>query len=149
MDPVTLVLVPGILGGVVIALIAFSTRLWPRRPAALAPPYEPDEPITNMYNISGVRVAGIGGLGLLAMAATVAFNVPMIGAAMALGVLLGSAFAAGLILYMRRSGPMPSSGKGIGASTVLSLREPSRDDLSGAPVDVDGLQRDVVPVPAH
>ena len=149
MDPVTLVLIPGILGGIVIALVASYNRLWPRRPALLAPPYEPDEPITNMYNISGVRVAGIGGLGLLAMAATVALNVPMIGAVMATGVLLGGAFAVGLILYKRRSGPMPSSGKGIGASTVLPLRAQAGDVVCRDAADRDELRRDAVLVPAH
>ena len=149
MDPVTLVLVPGILGGVVIALVVFYNGFWPRRPAPLAPPYEPDEPITNMYNISSVRVAGIGGLGLLAMASAVALNVPMIGAAMGLGVVLGGIFAVGMILYKRRSGPMPSSGKGIGASTVLSLREKPRDLISSDAADTDELRRDAVFVPAH
>jgi hypothetical protein len=135
MDPVTLVLVPGMLGGLAIGIL-LSNRLRARRQSPLAPPYEPDAPITNMYNISAVRVAGVGGLGLLAMATTVALNVPMIGAAMALGAVLGGAFAVGLILYKRRTGPMPSSGKGIGASTVLPLREPPPVEVNRAPDDL-------------
>lgn len=149
MDPVTLVLVPGILGGLAIALVALTSRLRGRDPARLAPPYEPDEPITNMYNISSVRVAGVGGLGLLAMATAVALNVPMIGLAMALGVGLGGAVALGLILSKRRSGPMPSSGKGIGASTVLSLRDRPRTAIRGDADGADDLRRSAVPAPAR
>ena len=64
-------------------------------------------------------------LGLLAMAAAVALDVPMTGAA------------------------MPSSGKGIGARTVLSLRKTSRPDLETGKNALDDLRRDAVLVPAR
>jgi hypothetical protein len=135
----------GIAGGLVFALLARRRR----QPGLGAPPYAADDPATDVINMSSIKVAGVGGLGLVAMAAAVALNVPMIGAAMTLGLGFGIILAAGLILYARLKGPMPSSGKGIGASTVLALREGP-----GAPADADraddhDLQRGVILVPAQ
>lgn len=149
MDPVTLVLVPGILGGLIIALGAFVSRRRDGGSSVLPPPYQPDDPITNMYNISSVRVAGVGGLGLLAMAGAVALNVPMIGLTMALGLGLGLIVAAALILAKRRSGPMPSSGKGLGASSVLALRESPRTPGARDQGDPGDVRCDTVLAPAR
>ena len=55
--------------------------------------------------------AGIGGLGLVAMALAVALDVPRIGQTVALGLVLGAVFAAILIGRRRRRGPLPSSGQ--------------------------------------
>jgi hypothetical protein len=82
---------------------------------------------TDVINAARIRVSGIGGLGLVAMALVVAWNVPRIGQELAVGGLLGVALAAVLILRRRRTGPLPTSGGRPGANTVLSINE------SGAP----------------
>jgi len=63
----------------------------------------PDPISTDPINIAHIRVAGIGGLGLVAMAAVVAWNVPAIGTAMTIALVSGGAFAAGLIAWRRRA----------------------------------------------
>jgi hypothetical protein len=118
MEPITLILVPGILGGVIFAAIIFRLQ----RPEGTTDVvrFSP----TDVINAAHIRVAGVGGLGLVAMAAAVALAVPRIRLTLAIGCLLGVGLAAALIYYRRRrSGPLPSSGQGAGANTVLRLEE--------------------------
>lgn len=132
MDPVTLVVVPGFLGGIVLAIafVHFQRRSLNRRD-----PFQGDSP-TDVINISRIRVAGIGGLGLVAMATIVAIAVPGIGVPLAVSAVLGVVMAVGLIALRRRSGPMPSSGQQAGANTTLSIDAPDvppTDDRPPAP----------------
>lgn len=76
---------------------------------------------TDVINAARIRVAGIGGLGLLAMALVVAFNVPRIGLTLAAGALAGVALAAVLIVLRRKAGPLPASGGRPGATTILAI----------------------------
>jgi hypothetical protein len=120
MDPVTLVLGVGFLGGLVLALLIFRMQ---------APGESVDSlrlhPIsTDVINIARIRVDGIGGLGLVAMALTVAWFVLRIRQHVAIGVGLGVVFAIVLIALRRRNGPLPSSGETPGANTTLSIDEP-------------------------
>ena len=69
MDPVTMIVVPGFLGGLVLAIV----------------------------------------------------DVPMIGFSIALGFTFGLAGAVAVILRHRRTPPLPSSGRHMGANDVLSL----------------------------
>ena len=90
-------------------------------------------PPTDVINAARIRVAGIGGLGLVTMALIVAWNVPRIGQELSIGGLLGVVLAAVLILRRRRTGPLPTSSGRSGANTVLSIDEPAvqetkRDD---------------------
>lgn len=128
MDPVTTILIPGFLGGIVIAALYV---LWQRRhgSAPSLTTYSRPEPLSiDAINFSSLRVAGIGGLGLVAMAAAVALDVPRIGETIAIGFVFGVVIAAVMILRRRRTGPMPSSGRGLGANTVLSIDSPPRRD---------------------
>jgi hypothetical protein len=97
--------------------------------------------------VASIKVAGVGGLGLVAMATTVALNVPQIGVAIGLGLVLGSVGAVILIVRARRAGPMPSSGKGIGASTVLSLQDSGGTGLKPDADSERGVGRHVSLVP--
>jgi hypothetical protein len=119
MDPV-LIMIPGFLGGVVVAfaLSGWRRRRHARRSNQIA---APGPPSTDAINISSIRVAGIGGLGLVAMALAVAWNIPRIGQSMALGLLLGVVMAVALIVARRRVGSMPSSGRHGGANVVLAI----------------------------
>ena len=122
MEPLVIILVPGILGGLAFALIALVASRRTRQPAIVPPRAHADLPITSMSNIATLRVAGVGGLGLVAMATSVALYLPTVRLAMALGLGLGILTACVLILRARKAGPMPSSGTGTGASTVFHLQ---------------------------
>lgn len=90
---------------------------------------------TDVINAARIRVAGIGGLGLLAMALVVAFNVPRIGLTLGVGAIAGVALAATLILLRRKSGPLPTSGGRPGANTVLSIDDPRPSEVEEATTD--------------
>lgn len=122
-NPVTWIVIPGLLGGLVIALAIHKLQRSGQTGAA-DDPFTRGPLSTNVINMARIRVAGIGGLGLVAMAATVALNVPRIGRTLSAGLLLGVIFAAVLILWRRRQGPIPSSGRRAGANTMLSIDDP-------------------------
>jgi hypothetical protein len=133
MDPVTTILIPGFLGGVVIAALYV---LWQRHhgSAPWLTTYSRPEPLSiDAINFSSLKVAGVGGLGLVAMAAAVALDVPRIGETIAIGFVFGVVIAAVMIVRRRRTGPMPSSGRGLGANTVLSIDTPSRREDAERP----------------
>ena len=120
MDPFILVMVPGFVAGLVIAFVLLkwqqhdrtgaSDRVFTREPVS-----------TDVINMSRIRVSGVGGLGLVAMAVAVAWNVPRIGQSLSAGMILGTVTAALLILWRRRTGPLPSSGAHSGANTTLAI----------------------------
>jgi hypothetical protein len=85
---------------------------------------DPETGSTDVINAARIRVAGVGGLGLVAMALVVAWFVPRIGRTLAVGLVLGGIFALVLILGRRRTGAMPSSGLRPGANTILSIDDP-------------------------
>ena len=121
MDPVTLVLVPGLLGGLVLALLFFKLQQH-RHGDELSPDTFRNLPIsTDVINMAHIRVAGIGGLGLVATALWAAWFVPRIGQTLAVGLVFGVILAVAMILRRRHSGPMPSSGRRPGANTMLSI----------------------------
>lgn len=123
-NPVTLIVIPGFVGGLVIAVVI--GMLQRRAPAGRAADQAfGREPLsTDVINMAHIRVAGIGGLGLVAMAATVALNVPRVGQPVAAGMILGALSGAVLIFWRRRKGSLPSSAARTGASTTLGIDEP-------------------------
>ncbi len=76
---------------------------------------------TDVINAARIRVMGVGGLGLVAMALLVAIFVPRIGQSVGIGLCLGVLLAVALIAGRRRAGPLPSSGQRVGANTILSI----------------------------
>ena len=136
MDPVMLVLVPGVIGGVVLALIIFRIQA----PRTGVDPLRNFPLTTDIINMARIRVDGVGGLGLVAMALTVAWFVLKIRVHLAIGLGLGILFAIVLIaLRRRRGGPMPSSGETPGANSTLALDGPPSPADSG-PHDVPGAR---------
>jgi len=134
MDSVTLILVPSILGGLVVAWLV--TRLQGRGPDALLDESADLSISTDVINIAHIRAAGLGGLGLFAMALVVAVFVPAIRVAVSAGVLFGVVLAIIMILRKRRTGPLPSSGGSAGANVILSIDQPAaseNEDLEGSP----------------
>jgi hypothetical protein len=125
MDPVTLVLMLSILGGFAFAWLIARIGAWigSRGPTALVD--VPMEPVsTDVINIAHIRAAGIGGLGLFAMALVVAWFMPRIGLTLGAGAVFGALLGAVMILRRRRTGPLPSSGGSAGANVVLSIEHP-------------------------
>jgi hypothetical protein len=121
MDPVILIVVPGLIGGAAIAIFIALQR---RRSGERTSDRFSDDPSTDVINMARIRVAGVGGLGLIAMAAVVAWFVPRIGQTLLIGLVLGVVLAGVLILRRWRSGPMPSSGRRSGANAILSIDNP-------------------------
>jgi len=130
MEPIVMIGVPGFIGGLLIAWLFI--RLHERRPTRPDTAPLADEPVsTDVINMARIRVAGIGGLGFVAMALAVAWAVPRIGQSLATGFVLGAAFGAVLILVRRRTGPMPSSGRRAGANTTLAIDDQPEPEKEG------------------
>jgi hypothetical protein len=109
-----------LLGGVAFALLL--VKLKGRPSTQMVPDLSGRETrSTDAINMAHIRVAGVGGLGLIAVAAIIALDIPSIGQSVAMGFVFGACFAAFLILKRRRAGPMPSSGQSAGANTTLSI----------------------------
>ena len=115
MTPLILVGI-GILGGLI---LAFILARFPARPERLPDERRLDPPSTDIINIARIRVRGIGGLGLVAMAMTVAAFVPRIRLTMAIALVLGCAMAGLLIARRRRHSA--SSDIGPGAHSMLPM----------------------------
>jgi hypothetical protein len=85
-------------------------------------------PLTvDAINMARIRVMGGPGLGLVAVCALVAIYIPFIGLSLAAGSLFSLVVASIIIRRRRKSGPVPSSSRALGAGTVLKLQV-SRSD---------------------
>lgn len=119
MDPVLMLLIPGVLGGVVVALLLRHAH-WTEDSGPVAPPA--GQPLSSgAINMAHIRVAGEGGLGLVAIAVASAIFVPRIGQTIGLGFVLGAVLAVALVAWRRHKGPLPSSGKHPGAHGELGI----------------------------
>jgi hypothetical protein len=105
MEPLLIVLVPGLLGGFVLALLLASKR---EGPPSLVVPRRLAPPSPSLINMSHIRVDGIGGLGMVAAVVVVAIADPRIRLATIIAVGLGAGLAWLLIAIRRRSGGMQS-----------------------------------------
>ena len=121
MDPVSLIVVPGFLGGLVIALVVFLRQHRASRNPSVTRIAHAEPLSTDIINMSSIKVAGVGGLGLVAMAVAVALDLPRIGLTVGVGFALGMGLALALILRRRTTGSMPSSGQHTGANTTLAI----------------------------
>lgn len=96
--------IPAVAGGVATGVLLFLThrsrRIDHLEHATDAPASVP----TGIFNMSSVSPAGLGGLGLIAMALLLAFTFQRIGESLALGLAGGIAAAVVLIHYRRRHG---------------------------------------------
>ena len=126
MEPLIIIAVPGLLGGILLALVLIRVQLRPE--AEARKPLQP--PSTSMINMSRIRVDGLGGLGMVAMAATVAIFVPRIRLSIVIALILGIALAALLIARRRQRGPLPSSSDHSGAHSIF-INDPPEQSSSG------------------
>ena len=137
MAPIFFVVLAGVVGGLAFAYV-FSKMKRSRNEPELSDVFPQGTASTDVINMAHIKVAGVGGLGLVVVALAVALDVPQIGQSQAISAVLGILFAVGLILWRRRRGPMPSSGGQMGANTMLSIdnpeppSDPSRQPPGGA-----------------
>ena len=139
MEPLLIILVPGLFGGLVLALLIASKRqgtpstVVPRRLAAPSP---------SLINMAHIQVEGVGGLALVAVAMAVAVVDPRIRLAMIVAAVLGTALAVVLIATRRRTGALPSGGDGPEDRSTLRLdADQRRTHLAGVRGTIDQVER--------
>ena len=81
-----MIVLPGMFGGLIVALFI---GLFGGRPRSDSSEARLEPPSPHLINMANIRVAGGGGLGMVAMAITVAIFVPQIRFSMAVAMLLG------------------------------------------------------------
>jgi hypothetical protein len=135
----TLALVAG-----AIALL-FRTRL-PGAQRYSSDPFASEVQSTDVINFARLRVAGLGGLGLVVVCLGIAIALPRIGQTMALAAIGGALVAFGVIRRRRERGPLDSSHAQPGARSVLvEPDETPREAESLEPPDASRQRRAVVP----
>ena len=107
MEPLLIVLVPGVLGGLLVAFVMAGRRT---KLPIVAVSRRLAAPTPALINIAAIKVEGIGGLGMVAAVLAVAIADPRIRLAIMIAAVLGVKLAFGLILIRRRTGALPSGG---------------------------------------
>jgi hypothetical protein len=135
MEPLLIVLLPGVLGGVILAVLLASRRITVRTGGVerrLAPPSP------SLINMAHIPVEGGGGLGIVAAVIAVALAEPRIRVLIGIAALCGGGLAWALIAWRRHRGPLISGGDDSGPHSVLGLsreqqpgRVPSRSNGPG------------------
>ena len=108
MEPLLIILVPGLFGGLVLALALLIAGKRQGTPCTVVP-RRLAAPSPALINMAHIRVEGIGGLGMVAVAVAVAVSDPRIRLAMIVAAVLGAGLALVLIAMRRRTGALPSS----------------------------------------
>ena len=139
MEPLLIILIPGILGGLVLSLLIARNRRG--TPATfVSKPLEAPSPA--LINMAHIKVEGLGGLGLVAAVTAVAIADPRIRLAMIIALVLGGGLAFFLITMRRRTGAMPSSGEGPEDRSMLHLGADSRrTNHASAQATIDEVKR--------
>jgi hypothetical protein len=128
MEPVLIVLISGVLGGIILAALIAGNRIT-LRSDHVDRQLEPASP--SLINMAHIPVKGGGGLGIVAAVILVALVDPRLRLAMAIAALSGVVFAAMLIARRRARGPLTSAGDDDGPHSLLGL---DRDQMgSGDP----------------
>ncbi len=139
MEPLLIILVPGLLGGLVLALCIALNR---QGPPSIVVPRRLAAPTPSLINMANIRVEGIGGLGMVAAVVAVAIADPRIGLATLIAAGLGVVLASVLIALRRRSGAMPWNGDGTDNQFTLRIDgERRRAHLARARGTSDRLER--------
>jgi hypothetical protein len=128
MEPL-LILVPGLFGGLAVALLIARTRL--RSPGTVVP-RRLAAPTPALINMAHIQVEGVGGLGMVAAVVAVAVADPRIRLAIILAGVFGAALALALIALRRRTGALPSGGDGPDDRSILHLEGDPRGSTRSA-----------------
>ena len=148
MEPLLIVLVPGVLGGIILAVL-LGSRWIDLRTRGVERPLESTSP--SLINMAHIPVRGGGGLGIVAAVIAVALADPRIRVAIGIAALLGVVLAAVLIARRRERGPLSSGGSDSASPSLLGLgrerpgRGPvrsngGRNQLSGGRTGAAGLR---------
>ena len=126
MEPLLIILIPGLLGGLVLALLivlngAFNRAFNRPRTPTIVVPRRLESPSPSLINMASIRIEGLGGLGMVAAVVAVAVSDPRIGLATIAAAVLGAGLALALIAMRRRTGALPSSGDGPEDQLTLSI----------------------------
>ena len=121
MDPTLPLILWGFAGGAVIAWALLRAPRWSPAGGLAVGATGRNGRQRDVINISAIRVAGVGGLGLVGMAVSLAWTFPSVAQSLMLGGGLGLLLAVCLIIYRRRTGPLPSSARHGAANTTLHL----------------------------
>jgi hypothetical protein len=122
MEPLLMILIPGVIGGVLLALLIASA---PPRIKSVAVRRQLSAPTPFLINMAHIRVEGLGGLGMVAAVVAVAIAEPRIRIATLLAAVLGCVLAFALVVARRRKGAFPSAGDGPDERSVLHLESPA------------------------
>ena len=118
MEPLLLVLIPGLFGGLVLALLI---AMKPQDRSTVAVPRRLAPPTPSLINMAHIKVEGIGGLGMVAAVLAVAIADPRIGLATLIAAGMGVVLAGVLVAMRRRTGAMPWSGDGTDNRFTLRI----------------------------
>jgi hypothetical protein len=119
METALALMLPGLLGGLVVAAVLARLNRTPASKLSRRAQLEPISP--DVINMAHIRVAGVGGLGMMAAALIIAINLPEIGFALLIAVALGVITAGGLIAYRSRSTETAGGGDNGMPPSVLTL----------------------------
>jgi hypothetical protein len=144
----------GLVGGALMAGVMLWVNRHARQRIATPDAFARDPLSTDVINVTRIRVAGLGGLGMVIVAAAVATQFDLAAVAVGFGLVGGAIGAFLLILYRRRGGPVDSSSQGPGARVMLSSREPrgaravDEHRADGKPRNPGNANSGVIPAPA-
>ena len=128
MEPLLMILVPGVIGGIVLSL--FITRLKRTTPPTFVPK-RLAAPSPSLINMASIKVEGLGGLGMVAAVIAVAIADPRIRLATIIAGVLGGGLALVLIRARRSSGGLHSGDDPDGDSLLhLEDHRPAGDTTS-------------------
>ena len=123
MEPVLIILIPGLVGGLVLAALMAAKRI-NLRTDGVDRPLAPASP--SLINMAHIPVEGGGGLGIVAAVILVAIVDPRIRLVIGIAAVLGMVLAAVLISRRRERGPFRSADDDSGPHSMLGLgREPA------------------------
>jgi hypothetical protein len=141
MEPLLIILLPGLFGGLLLALLIAAKK---KSSPSIVVPQRLAAPSPSLINMANIRVEGIGGLGMVAAIVVVAVSDPRIGLATIVALVFGVGLAFALIRARQATGAMPSAGGGPADRSMLGL-DSDRRRLRPAPGDLPQARLHVAP----
>ena len=138
MEPLLIILIPGLIGGLILAVAIRGSR------HAFPPTFvyrQLEAPSPSLINMAHIRVEGVGGLGMVSAVVIVAVTDVRIGLATIVALALGGALALALVAMRRGTGSMPSAGGGPEDRSVLHLGGAPRIQDAGTRTTGSGAAR--------